>query len=165
MQRVLVLGCGGAGKSTFARALAARTDLPLIHLDSLYWRPGWVETPPTEWKASIASIIAGDHWILDGNYGGTMDMRVTACDTVIFLDLPRALCLRRVITRYLRFRGRSRPDMTPGCPERLSYEFLRWIWTYRRKRRPGILARLSALRADQRPVILHSPAEVTAFLG
>lgn len=164
MRKVLVIGSGGAGKSTFAARLAARTGLPLVHLDALYWKPGWVETPKEEWERTVAEIVARDRWILDGNYGGTLDLRLAACDTAVFLDLPRALCLWRVAKRRVRFHRRSRPDMPPGCDEQLGLEFVRWIWGYPKTRRPGVLRKLAALRPDQRAVVLRSPAEVEAFL-
>jgi adenylate kinase family enzyme len=165
MRKVLVIGSGGAGKSAFAARLAERTGLPLIHLDALYWKPGWIETPKEEWARTVGELLARDAWVMDGNYGGTMDRRLAACDTVVFLDLPRTICLRRAVRRRITFHGRSRPDMTEGCNERLAWEFVRWIWEYPKKRRPGILARLAALRPDQRAVVLRSPAEVQAFLS
>jgi len=165
MRRVLVIGSGGAGKTTFARALAARTGLPLVHLDAHYWRPGWVETPDAEWRAAVAVLLAGDSWIMDGNYNGTFDLRAAACDTVIFLDRPRLLCLWRVVMRWLRYSGASRPDISDGCPERLTVEFLRWIWNFPRKRRPTILARLAALPPEKNVVILRAAPEVDAFLA
>src|SRR5215218_8542893 len=114
MRRVLVLGSGGAGKSTFAARLAERTGLPLIHLDAEYWRPGWTGSPKREWLEKVERLTGGDEWIMDGNYGGTLQKRLAAADTVIFLDLPRIVCLARVVRRRLRFHGRTRPDMTPG---------------------------------------------------
>jgi adenylate kinase family enzyme len=94
MQRVLVMGSGGAGKSTFARGLAERTGLPLVHLDALYWRAGWVEPEREAWARTVEGLLGEARWILDGNYGGTMERRMEACDTVVFLDPPRTLCLR-----------------------------------------------------------------------
>lgn len=164
MQKILVIGAGGAGKSTLAAQLAERTGLPLIHLDSLYWRPGWVEPPAAEWEATVDRLLLGERWVIDGNYGGTLERRLQACDTVLFLDLPRALCVARVLKRWLRYRGRSRPELTLGCPERLSWAFLCWVWTYRQRRRPRILERLARLRADQRVIVLSSPTQVTQFL-
>jgi adenylate kinase family enzyme len=163
MRRVLVIGSGGAGKSTFAARLAEHTGLPLIHLDALYWKPGWVESSKAEWAETVEQLTAAERWIMDGNYGGTLEQRLAACDTAIFLDLPRTLCLRRVIQRRVRFHGRARPDMTQGCPERLTWEFVRWIWNYPAERRPKILQRLSALRPDQRVVVLRSAAAVEDF--
>ena len=163
MRRVLVIGSGGAGKSTFAARLAEHTGLPLIHLDSLYWSPGWVEPPKAAWVEIVEQLVAGDEWIMDGNYGGTLNQRLAACDTVFFLDLPRIVCLWRVIVRRIRFRRRTRPDMTSGCPERLTWKFLRWIWSYPLQRRAKVLSRLSGLRPDQRAVVLQSAAEVEDF--
>jgi adenylate kinase family enzyme len=160
MHRVLVIGSGGAGKSTLAARLARRSGLPLIHLDACYWRPGWVEPPQDEWAQTVAQLIADEQWIMDGNYGGTLEQRLAAADTVVFLDLPRLLCLRRRI----RYHGRPRPDMPPGCPEQLSWQFLRWIWSYTSTRRPGILRRLSDLKPGQRTVILRSAGAVERFL-
>jgi adenylate kinase family enzyme len=164
VRRVLVIGSGGAGKSTFATRLGARTGLPVVHLDACYWHAGWEPTPSDEWARTVEALVARDAWVMDGNYGGTLDRRLAACDTVIFLDLPRVVCLRRVLWRWLRHLGRTRPDMAPGCPERLSWEFLTWIWEYPRRRRPGILRKLDALAGTKRVVILRSPRAVAAFL-
>lgn len=163
MRRVLVIGSGGAGKSTLAARLAARTGLPAIHLDAFHWRAGWEPTPPDEWARRVGALLSQPEWVMDGNYGGTLDARLAACDTVIFLDVPRRVCLWRVIRRRWRHRGRSRPDMTPGCDERLTLEFLRWIWDYPATRRPGILRKLEMLRADQRAIVLRSRREVADF--
>lgn len=164
MRKVLVIGPGGAGKSTFARVLAERTGLPLVHLDALHWRPGW--TPPSneEWLETVDRLVREPRWVMDGNYGGTLDRRMSACDTVIFLDLPRRLCLWRVLRRRIEHRGTVRDDMGPGCPERLTLDFLAWIWNYRRRKRPGVLRRLSELGPGQRSVVLTSPREVERFL-
>ncbi|MBI1760547.1 MAG: DNA topology modulation protein [Acidobacteria bacterium] len=163
MKRVLVIGSGGAGKSTFAARLARATGLPLLHLDALYWQPGWVEPPKQEWAATVARLLAGERWVMDGNYGGTLEQRLAACDTVVFLDLPRSLCLWRVLKRYVQYRGRTRPDMTPGCPEQLSFEFLSWIWHYPAQRKPKLLARLAQLAPHQQALILQSTAEIERF--
>lgn len=101
---------------------------------------------------------------MDGNYGGTFRLRFPEADTIVFLDRSRWVCLGRVVQRRLRYSGRSRPDMTEGCPERLTLGFLHWILAYPHTRRPGILARLGALRDDQRAVVLHSEREVRRFL-
>ncbi|HEX8454049.1 MAG TPA: DNA topology modulation protein [Longimicrobium sp.] len=165
MRRVIVIGSGGAGKSTLARRLGEATGLPVHHLDVLYWKPGWVPTPDAEWDATIAGLAARPAWIMDGNYGRTMDQRLAACDTVVFMDLPRTVCLARVLRRWLRFRGRARPDLDPGCPEQMTWEFARWVWRYPRDRRPGVLRRLAALGPDKRVVHLRSRREADRFLA
>lgn len=132
MQRVLVIGSPGAGKSTLAHAVAERTDLPLFHLDQMFWLPGWVERDRDAGRAELAGVLAGERWIIDGNYGSTMPQRVARADTVIWLDYPTSLCLARVFKRWWQYRGRARPDMTEGCPENLNLEFLLYVMNFRR---------------------------------
>jgi len=164
MKRIMIIGCGGSGKSRLATELGERLSLHVHHLDRLFWQPGWQELDKGEWRALQEEICKQPEWIIDGNYGGTMDVRLAAADTVIFLDLPTLTCLRGALQRYFRWRGRSRTDMTEGCPERLERSYLQWIWTYRRKRRPGILARLDKLSDDKQVVILKSRRAVDEFM-
>ena len=163
MRRVLIVGSGGSGKSTLARQLGARLALPVIHLDQHYFAPGWVEPSPEDWTATVDRLIAGDAWVMDGNYGGTMERRIAAADTVVFLDRSRWLCLGRVVRRWLLHIGRTRPDMAPGCPERIELAFVHYIWAYPRTRRPGVLARLARAGHAQR-FRLRSRRDVAAFL-
>jgi adenylate kinase family enzyme len=165
MKKVLVIGSGGSGKTTFSKQLAARTGLPLIHLDQLFWRPGWDPTPDAEWDLVIAELSARDAWIMDGNFGRTIAVRMSAADTVIFLDLPRRLCTWRIVKRQIRYAGRSRPDSAPGCPERLTWEFVSWVWTYPSRRRPEMIERLDAVRSTKNVLILKSQREVDDFLA
>ena len=91
MKRVLIIGSGGAGKSTLARQMGEISGLPVIHLDAEHWRPGWIEPSKDEWAARVDELTRGESWIMDGNYGGTMSQRIAAADTILFLDLPSAL--------------------------------------------------------------------------
>jgi adenylate kinase family enzyme len=165
MRKILVIGSGGSGKSTFAARLGARLKLEVIHLDSCYWQAGWQETPKAEWQAKVAEMIAREAWLMDGNYSGTLELRLRACDTVIFLDLPRTLCLWRVVKRALMYWGKVRPDMAAGCPEQLNFEFVQWIWQYPRRTRPKVLARLQACADAKQIIHLRSQAEVEKFLA
>src|SRR3982751_1716212 len=99
MKKILVIGSGGAGKSTFAQRLGAILKLEVIHLDSLYWSSGWVEMPKDEWRTMVDELLKKDSWIMDGNYGGTLDIRLEAADTVVFLDISRLICLWRILKR------------------------------------------------------------------
>ncbi|WP_223265352.1 hypothetical protein [Nostoc sp. 'Peltigera membranacea cyanobiont' 210A] len=101
---------------------------------------------------------------MDGNYSGTLDVRLPVADTVIFLDFPRLLCLSRVIKRRFIYAGKSRPDMASDCPERLNWEFIKYIWSYPIIRRPGILEKLSQLTPNQQVIILNKSREVREFL-
>lgn len=147
-----------------AARLGKILHLPVIHLDRLHWQPGWVEPPKDEWKRKVEEIAATERWIIDGNFGGTMEIRLAACDTVIYLDFPRAICTWRVIKRRLKYRNGTRPDMGEGCPEKLDLEFVSWVWNFPSSTRPRIEERLSRLPADKRLIRLASPAAVKSFL-
>jgi adenylate kinase family enzyme len=163
MRKVLVIGPGGAGKSTLANRLGELLNLEVLHLDKLYWRAGWIETPKPEWLETVRELLRRDAWIMDGNYSGTLDLRFQACDTVIFLDMPRRLCIWRVFKRAMIYRTRSRPDMAEGCPERLTLEFVLWIWNYSQRTRPKI-ARLLESTTEKRIIWLRSRSEVERCL-
>ncbi|MEL6891132.1 MAG: isopentenyl transferase family protein [Actinomycetota bacterium] len=136
MRRVAIVGPGGAGKSTFARALGERTGLPVIHLDRHFWQPGWIETDRDAWPAKQAALLAGASWIVDGNYGGTFDERFSRADTVIVIARRRRACVASAIWRTTKHRGRA--VQADGCPERYQLEFYRWIWNYPRDSRPRL---------------------------
>lgn len=162
MKRVAVVGSGGAGKSTLARELGRRTGIPVIHLDHHYWKPGWIATPSEQWRAVQSDLLTADAWIVDGNYGGTFDVRFAQTDTVIVLALPRLRCVTRALQRIVLHHGRA--VQAAGCPERLDLEFLRWVWRYPRDSRPRLDAALDRYRADLRVIELASSAQVDQFL-
>ena len=162
MKRVIVIGSGGAGKSTLAMALGQRLGLPIVHLDAQFWQAGWKERDREDWLEWQRTVLLEPRWIMDGNYGGTLDVRLAAADTVIFLDLPRALCVARALGRALRYWGRTRPDMAAGCLEKLDLDFLRWIWQYPFKNRPVILEKLARLEG-KKVVRLQSVGAVQRF--
>jgi adenylate kinase family enzyme len=163
MQRVLVIGSPGSGKSTLATELAARTGLPLIHLDQQYWRAGWVEPAKEEWWQRVAELTSGELWIIDGNYGGTLELRLARADTVIDLDFPAWLCVWRILRRVLGSWGRVRPDMAEGCPEQFSLEFVLYTVRFPYAGRKRTDAKLK-LFAGKR-IHLISPAQVRRFLA
>jgi adenylate kinase family enzyme len=161
MQRVLVLGCSGTGKSSLARRLGRATGLPVIHLDQHFWRPGWVEPEAAEWQAQAGALAAQPRWIIEGNYAATLPQRLAVADTVIFLDLPTWRCLARVLWRTLLGWGRVRVDMAPGCPDRFEWAFIKYICTFRRERRPGLLLAVMGFQGQR--IMLTTQAEIAAF--
>lgn len=165
MKRILVIGSSGAGKSTFARNLGEKTGLKVIHLDKLYWKPNWVETiDKDEWKRVVQKTLGGDAWIIDGNYSGTMEMRLEKCDTVIFLDLPRAVCVYRILKRVALSYGKTRVDMAEGCPEQFDWEFIKWVWNYPTRTKPEVEALLTRFGGEKKIIRLKSKKEVENFL-
>lgn len=164
MERILIIGCGGSGKSTLARELGARLSIPVIHLDQLWWKAGWETISMEEFDEKLEAILAGGRWIIDGNYNRTMPRRLCRCDTVIYLDFSRWACLWGVLQRQLMYRGNVRPDMAPGCPERVDREFLKWIWNYNRDNRVRNGTYLASA-GHARRIVLKSRKEVHDFLN
>jgi adenylate kinase family enzyme len=163
MKKILIIGSGGSGKSTLAARLGEITGIDVFHLDGLYWRPGWVEPDKAAWAETVAALLKKDSWIIDGNYSGTLEMRLAAADTAIFLDLPRTVCVRRIIKRAIRYRGTNRPDMAVGCNERLDLKFLAWIWNYRNRTRPKVESLLEKFQDKLTVVRLRTTKEVENF--
>lgn len=157
-KRILIVGCSGAGKSTLSVKLADKLNLPVLHLDALFWNEGWVPTPKPEFREKLQQALEEPEWIIDGNFNSTMEMRATYADLVIFLDFPNWLCLSRVLKRVWTYKGTTRPDMAEGCSEKVDWEFAKFIWTYSKKKRPGVLGLLERVKAEV--VILKSPREV-----
>ena len=163
MKRVIVIGSGGSGKSTFSRQLGEITGLPVVHLDKLHWHPNWTPTPPDEWLKIVRRETEKLEWIMDGNFGGTRAMRMQAADTIIMLDLPRWLCMYRILKRPIVYRNGSRPDMGEGCHERFDWEFILWVWNYRKDSRKRAFKELET-QSGKNIVILKTRREVAEFL-
>ena len=164
MQRIAIIGSCGAGKSILAKTLGKKLSLPIIHLDAYYWQPGWQETSCDCWQKIHQKLIEGDCWIIDGNYGNTMDLRLEAADTVIWLDFNRYLCLWRVVKRYLQYAGKTRPDMVWGCSERFNWEFLQYVWNFPKLHRSKTVERLARFSHSKQIVILQNPSQLSALL-
>jgi adenylate kinase family enzyme len=161
---VLVVGSGGAGKSTLAVRLGAAWHLPVVHLDREFWQPGWVETPKPAWRERVTELVAQPRWVMDGNYGGTVELRMGRADLIVLLDLPRRVTIPRVLRRSLVWRGRSRPDMAEGCTEHLDVDFLRWLWRYPREGRVRLTSAFTEADAWGKVVRLRTAREVDAWL-
>ncbi|RLL48347.1 DNA topology modulation protein [Oceanobacillus piezotolerans] len=164
MKKVILIGSGGAGKSTLARQLGEKLQINVYHLDALFWKPHWVGVPKDEQIKIQKNLVKKEEWIIDGNYGSTMDIRLHAADTVIFLDIHRTICLFCVLTRIFQYRNKTRPDMGKGCKEKFNLGFIKWIWKYPKTKKPEILMSLAHLSKDKQIIILKTPKEVQQFL-
>lgn len=163
MKRVIIIGCGGAGKSTLAQQMGQKTGIPVVHLDKLFWKPGWVERTPEEFDPMLQQELEKDAWIMDGNFNRTMPQRVERCDTIIYLDFSRIACLLGVIKRVITTYGTVRPDMGEGCPERIDFEFLKWVWTFNKNKRERYYRLLNEATHAQ-TIVLKNRRSVKRFL-
>jgi adenylate kinase family enzyme len=168
MRRIVILGNAGSGKSTLARRLGERLRLPVVHLDVLFWEPGWTEPDNDTFRARVSAAIAGDAWISEGNYlSRTFDLRLPRAELVIWMDTPRLTCFRRVFVRSAL--AKPRVDLPVGCEEGLFDKdflpFLAYNWNFDRKSRPRIEAARQAMAPDVPVVHLRDKRQIEAFLG
>ncbi len=160
----MIIGCPGSGKSTLARALKEKLGLPLIHLDQLWWQEGWTHVSREEFDARLELAVNMDRWIIDGNYSRTIGERIPRCDTIIYLDFSRLQCLLGLFQRILESHGKVRPDMAEGCPERLYWDHVKYVWNFNKNNRVRNETWLAQARHAQR-IVLKSRKEVKEFLA
>ena len=161
MKRIMVIGNCGVGKSTFSTKLNHSTNIDLIHLDSYYWKANWVESKNDEWLTKVEKLANRPSWIIDGNYGGTMDIRINRADTIIFLDYPTRKALWRVIKRIYKYWGKTRPDMPENCNERFDLHFIIYVALFNFKRKRNILNKLSLQKGKKNIFIFQNDKQVT----
>ena len=164
MERVMIIGCGGAGKSTLARKLGEKTGLPVVHLDRIYWEPrNWKHIEKSEFDERLAEELRKPRWILDGNFNRTIEARLAVCDTVIYLDYPRLVCLKNWLGRVIQNWGHARADMAEGCSEWFDPEMAKWIWNFNKTYRRHYYGLLENA-GDKQIVILKSRRQAEKFL-
>jgi adenylate kinase family enzyme len=142
--RIVVVGPCGAGKSTFTRALAEIRELPVIHLDTVFWQFGWVRSPDSTWVKKQQKLVESERWILDGTYAPTLSLRLSRAELVVHLDYPRWIYMPRLLRRITTNWDNVRLDMTQGCSERLDIKFLFYAWQFRDQQRPAIINALAS---------------------
>ncbi|MGY3715851.1 DNA topology modulation protein [Sutcliffiella cohnii] len=164
MKKIILIGSGGAGKSTLAKHLGEKLGIKVFHLDALLWKPNWVGVPREEQIQVQNELVKNEQWIIDGNYGATMDIRLQAADTIILLDYHRTICVYRAFKRMVKYRKKTRPDMGEGCEERIDFSFIKWIWNYPKTKRPEVINKLKQLSKEKNVIVLTTPRETRKFL-
>jgi len=164
MKKITIIGSGGSGKSTLARKLGDITDIKVYHLDTLFWKPGWVSISREELAEKIIDIISKDSWIIDGNYSSTMEMRLEASDVIIYLDFSTLSCLWGITKRRFLFANKTRPDITEGCKEKLDWEFVNWVLSFRRRKRKNLLAYLEKCKEGRDIFVFKNRRQVNNFI-
>lgn len=162
VERVAILGCGGSGKTHLARELARRLDLPLTHLDALYYDADWNELPREEFTAAQQALVARPQWVIEGNYASTLPLRLTAADTVIVLDLPARTCLRGILQRRLKHRGGQHQAI--GVYDRITWNFVRYILGYRRTMLPRVHQLIGDHAHSADVIVLRRRSQARRFL-
>ena len=165
MQRIMIIGGPGSGKSTLARALGDRLDLPVVHMDPIYWKGDWIERGKAEVMQMATAAADAPAWVFDGNHSRSMACRAERADLIVMLDMPRILRMWRVLWRSTRYYGRTRPDMGPNCPERFDWAFLKFCWSYQTDGRLRALQFVTEWSDRRATCILRGRAEVDAFLA
>ncbi|MCO7612853.1 AAA family ATPase [Pseudomonas chlororaphis] len=167
MQRVMIVGQPGSGKSTLARELGQRTGLPVVHIDTIHWQPGWIERSPEEKTRLCLDVEAQDRWIFEGGHSATWDNRVARADLLIWIDRSATLRLLRVLRRTLLQRGQSRPDLPENCPEQLANlpEFFRFMWRTKNSAREKMQQLVATAPSACRVVCLRSNRDIGIFLA
>ena len=161
MKRIIVIGCPGSGKSTFSKKLNKLTGIPLYHLDMLYWNEDKTKVPREVFLKAMDDIINRDSWIIDGNYGSTMERRMAACDTIIFLDYPTEVCISGIMER----RGKSRSAMPwVEKSDEIDEEFVSWVKDYNTESRPSVIELLKKY-SEKEIIIFTKRDEANEYLN
>ena len=163
MQRVMIVGTSGVGKTTLAGHISEATGLPVHHLDMLAWQAGWVRRPAVAFEHDLDAVLAGERWVADGNYIKSLPERAGLADTLILIDLPLWQCLLRVFRRWWKNRGKGRHDLPEGCVEPLPWTFLKWVLSAPPSHQ-GLWLEIAAKHPELRFIHLTSARQVNEFV-
>ncbi|MBR1173617.1 AAA family ATPase [Bradyrhizobium sp. KB893862 SZCCT0404] len=165
MRRIIVVGSQGSGKTSLARKLGQKLGLPVVHLDVLYWQPGWTASDTASFRARVAEAIAGDAWVVDGSFSGlAFDLTIARADVLVVIDRPRWVCQWRILWRSAFDRDKARPDLPEGCPEQFDWKLMKEAWRYDVERVPDIEAERIEHGPDVPVLRLRRDRDIQGFL-
>lgn len=165
-RRICVVGCSGSGKSTLSQSLCKRLDLTYISMDrDVFWLPGWQLRARPEALERMQGFVAGERWVIDGNSPGTLPVRLARADMVIWMRPPRFVSVYGVLSRWLKYSGQVRPEMAQGCPEKIDWPFLKYVWNFEAKEVPQFQEQFAAARPDLPVLVLTSRRQVAEMLA
>lgn len=165
MRRIIVVGSQGSGKTRLSQSLGQKLGLPVVHLDVLYWQPGWKPSDKGSFRTRVADAIAGDAWIVDGSFSGlAFDLTIARADVLVVIDRPRWLCQWRILWRSAFNRDTTRPDLPEGCPEQFDWNLMKEAWRYNTERVPVIEAEHLQYGPDVPVVRLRRDGDIKGFL-
>jgi adenylate kinase family enzyme len=165
MRRISVVGSQGSGKTSLALSLGRKLGLPVVHLDVLYWRPGWKPSDKASFRANVTEAIAGNAWVVDGSFSDlAFDLTIARADILVVIDRPRWLCLWRILWRSAFNRDTRRPDLPEGCPEQFDWKLMQEAWRYDTERVPVIEAERLQYGPDVPVLRLRRDRDIQGFL-
>ncbi len=165
MEKIIIIGASGSGKSTFAAQLAQKLNLPLYHLDRIFWRANWQSIPREDFIAEQKRICASKQWIIDGHYRSSLELRASECDTIFLFALPRRVYFFRALMRIIKSFGKVRPDMADDCPEQLDLEFLHYVWTFSKVHDEHTRSILQNHASNKQIIVFSHPRDAARFIA
>ncbi|GIO23240.1 AAA family ATPase [Oceanobacillus sp. J11TS1] len=159
--RIIIIGSPGAGKSTLSTQIAQIGNIPLLHLDSIQWIDNETNASQATFDAKLKEEIKKDQWVIDGNYARTLELRMKRAEMVIWLDLPRSVCLYRILKRYVKNKGKKNPH---GNPDRLDFSFLRFVWNFKKENDSKIKSLKIKYQEQLHFMPIHSGRQLKEFM-
>ncbi len=163
--KIAIIGYSGSGKSTLAENLSKRYSLPIMYIDRVHWLSGWVEQEKSIKEKTVSEFLdSNESWVIDGTYTKlSFDRRMNEADIIVIMALSRVSCLKRVISRYFKYRGRARASMTDGCNERINFEFLKWVFFDGRKKSRSDKYKQVATEYNEKTTIIKNQRQLNKF--
>ncbi len=163
-KRIAIVGCCGSGKSTLAKSLGEKHNIPVHHLDQIFWLPDWQQRPVEDFQKRHNEIIKDESWIIDGNSSSTMMQRFERADILIVLNYPKYLTYWRLVKRIFKHFGKTRNDMADGCHERIDFPFCWYVLRFHKTTYRKIFKIFDQIENRPEVIILNSPKETDDFL-